>query len=60
MKLAFSVDGAGRPWSIGGTGVVANKDVAFKRGQSVFLLDGDDSCTMMSAANSRVTVLATP
>jgi hypothetical protein len=39
VEFAFSVGGAGRPWSIGGAGVVANKDVAFKRGQAVFLLD---------------------
>ena len=39
MEFAFSVGCAGRSRSIGGAGVVANKDVAFKRGQAVFLLD---------------------
>jgi len=42
MELTFSVSRAGRPGSIGGAGVVANKDVTFKRGQAVFLLDRID------------------
>jgi hypothetical protein len=42
VKFAFSIGGAGRTGSIGGTGVVANKDMAFKRGQAVFLLGGDE------------------
>jgi hypothetical protein len=40
MEFAFSICRAGRPGSIGRAGIVANKDVAFKRGQAVFLLDG--------------------
>jgi hypothetical protein len=42
VEFAFSIGGAGRPGSIGGTCVMANKDMAFKRGQAVFLLGGDE------------------
>jgi hypothetical protein len=34
VQLAFTIRGAGRTWRVGGTDVVANKDMAFKRGQS--------------------------
>jgi hypothetical protein len=37
-ELAFSVGSAGRAGRIGGTGVLADKDVTFKCGQAVFLL----------------------
>jgi hypothetical protein len=38
VKLALPIRGAGWAGRIGGTGVVANKNMAFKRGQAVFLL----------------------
>ena len=37
-ELALSVGGAGWAGSIGGSGVVTDKNVAFKCGQAVFLL----------------------
>jgi hypothetical protein len=38
VKLAFAIRGAGWAGRIGGTGVVADKYVALKWGQAVFLL----------------------
>jgi hypothetical protein len=38
MEFAFSVGSAGRAGRIGGTDVVADKNMTFKRGQAVFLL----------------------
>jgi hypothetical protein len=37
VQLALSIRGAGWPRRIGGTDIVADKYVAFKRGQAVFL-----------------------
>jgi hypothetical protein len=50
VEFAFAIRGAGWAGRIGGAGVVADKDMTFKRGQAVFLL-----APTMDAANSRVT-----
>jgi hypothetical protein len=50
VEIAFSIGGAGRPWCIFGTSVVADKDVVFKRGQAVFLLRSDSSRLMLRAS----------
>jgi len=39
-QLAFPIGSAGRAWCIGGAGVVANKNMAIKDWQAVFLLKG--------------------
>ena len=42
VEIAFAVRGAGRAGRIGGSSVVADKNVMLKRGQAVFLLGADD------------------
>ena len=42
VEIAFAVRGAGRARRIGGSSVVADKNVMLKRGQAVFLLGADD------------------
>ena len=37
-ELALAIGGAGWAWGIGGALVMANENMAFKRGQAVFLL----------------------
>jgi hypothetical protein len=37
VQIAFAIAGARWAWSIGGAGIVADKDVAFKCWQVVFL-----------------------
>jgi hypothetical protein len=39
-EFTLSIAGAGWAWGIGGALVMADKDMAFKRGQAVFLLVG--------------------
>jgi hypothetical protein len=43
VQIALSIHGAGGPRRISGTGVVADKDVAFKCGQATILLDAGES-----------------
>jgi hypothetical protein len=58
VKLAFAIRGAGRARRIGRTGVVADKNMALKRGQAVFLLKIDDwrqrRVRLKGASQSRV------
>lgn len=42
VQFAFSICRARRPGSIGGAGIVADKNVVFKAGQAVFLLGDAD------------------
>ena len=50
VQIAFSIAGAGGPRRIGGTRVVADKDVAFEGGQAVVLL----SAVLLNTGDSRV------
>ena len=43
VQIALSILGAGGPRRTGGTGVAADKNVVFERGQAEFLLDADTS-----------------
>ena len=54
VEIAFAIGGAGWARRIGGTGIMADKDVAFERGQAVFLLG-----QIVGSTPSRVTGQAT-
>jgi hypothetical protein len=43
VQIALSIGSARRPRSIGGTGIMADENVVFKRGQAVILQDCDES-----------------